>query len=349
MDPGRFDDLTRRLASKTSRRRFLTGVGAGGVGALVLPGVAGASTSPAKLLVECAEFCGQVFPRNVEGALQCALEAVKREGLCYECGPGAPAGHPPVCGTTCCGAGTSCCKNVCVATTTVSNCGACGVACAEGETCCGGTCVSLSSSSANCGACGTSCSSTEACCDGVCTDITSNCNCGTCGNQCTGANGYCTNESGSYVCAGSCAEYDYCNGNGTCVDGECQCYPPPEGSVYGPNCALPPAPDSCNSAADCYPGLRCMGGQCVCTVDSDCGTGGATCVDGQCACTTQSDCSPYFCDGGICDETLPYCYNNGNYCSGNGSCSADGVSCECVSGYMSPSTGYYDCSVPVCS
>ena len=188
MDHDRFDDLTRVLATTTSRRQFLKLLG-GGLLAGLLPRnvLAGGGNS------NCANFCAQVFGANTPAAGKCTSDAAHGKGLCYTCGPAAPAGHPPLCGQVCCSAGQDCCN---------------------------GTCTTLSTDVNNCGSCGNVCTTTVAnatatCTNGVC-GFTCNAGSLVCGNNCCGSdqgcrtNGTCCNLKGGFCtkatdcCQGGC-------------------------------------------------------------------------------------------------------------------------------------------------
>src|SRR5579859_5859980 len=100
MKPGTFDDLTRALASTTSRRsafRRLAGMLAGGT----VGGAALAGFSPGIALADggnsdCAHFCNAIFaPGSARG--QCKDDAAHGTGLCFTCGPKAPAGSQAIC------------------------------------------------------------------------------------------------------------------------------------------------------------------------------------------------------------------------------------------------------------
>src|SRR5947209_6113665 len=100
MDPMRFEELTKALATSTSRRRALRRIGGilGGTAlAGLFPGLALASNSA------CAKFCNAVFGADTPAANQCISQAAHHQGLCYTCGPAAPADHGPLCGQVCCG------------------------------------------------------------------------------------------------------------------------------------------------------------------------------------------------------------------------------------------------------
>src|SRR5437588_3157317 len=102
MQPSRFDDLTKALATATSRRQAMRRIGGilGGTAlAGLFPGLALASNSA------CAHFCNTVFGANTPAASQCTSDAAHGKGLCYTCGPAAPADHGPLCGQVCCGSG----------------------------------------------------------------------------------------------------------------------------------------------------------------------------------------------------------------------------------------------------
>lgn len=156
MEQMRFERFTKTLAGATTRRqtlRILGGaIGAGAVAAL-FPGVAHAAGNSA-----CAEFCAQVFGADTRAAGQCTSQAAHRTGLCYQCGPAAPAGHPLSCGQTCCPAPPA------NASATCTN-GTCGFSCNNGYQLCNGTCIS---SSDCCGGC----PSGDTCVNGQCVCVT---------------------------------------------------------------------------------------------------------------------------------------------------------------------------------
>src|SRR5262249_16683700 len=95
--------------------------------------------------LSCAAWCAQIYP---PGRLRgkCIDDATHGVGRCYECGPAAPPGHGPICGTEnnrfCCSRGESCCGGACVDPfSDAANCGGCGVYCRFGQTCCNGHCL----------------------------------------------------------------------------------------------------------------------------------------------------------------------------------------------------------------
>src|SRR5436305_3286169 len=88
MQPSRFDDLTKALATATSRRQALRRIGGilGGTAlAGLFPGLALASNSA------CAKFCNAVFGANTPAASQCTSDAAHGKGLCHTCGSAAPS------------------------------------------------------------------------------------------------------------------------------------------------------------------------------------------------------------------------------------------------------------------
>src|SRR5689334_3389803 len=73
MDPSCFDDLTKTIATATSRRQALRRIGGilGGTAlAALFPGLAFASNSV------CAKFCAAVFGANTPAAKQCTSDAL---------------------------------------------------------------------------------------------------------------------------------------------------------------------------------------------------------------------------------------------------------------------------------
>jgi len=153
MKHGTFDEMTRVLATSTSRRqalRRIAGMLAGGA----VGGAALAEFSPGVALADggnsdCAHFCNAIFaPGSARG--QCKDDAAHGTGLCYTCGPKSAGGSQAICcstnadGTctsyssaTCCGSGQTCQSGTCVAclcngtcptpcSPLLSSCGSCG-------------------------------------------------------------------------------------------------------------------------------------------------------------------------------------------------------------------------------
>ncbi len=99
-----FDELTKALASSTSRRQALKTIVTASVGALL--GLGGVSTAFAghrrrsrtrssssrtpKPNRDCAKWCAQVFGPNTSAAGQCTSQAAHGTGLCSTCGNVAP-------------------------------------------------------------------------------------------------------------------------------------------------------------------------------------------------------------------------------------------------------------------
>ena len=111
MDPTRFDELTKALASSTSRRQALRRIGG------ILGGTALASLLPGRVLASgggnstCAHFCNAVFGADSPAADQCISQAAHKTGLCYECGPLSQcvqAGGIPLGGACSCADGEQC-------------------------------------------------------------------------------------------------------------------------------------------------------------------------------------------------------------------------------------------------
>jgi hypothetical protein len=136
MDGMRFDNVSRALASGTSRRRVIKGLFAGVVAAL-----------GAKALPAAAETCTPPGPRafcNFD--VECCDESVCRGGVCTcpsgmkECKGGCiPRGN--TCGPTYCPAGFKSCAGICKdVSRDVNNCGYCGHVCGIGKTCSNGQC-----------------------------------------------------------------------------------------------------------------------------------------------------------------------------------------------------------------
>ena len=143
MEPSQFDELTKALATSTSRRQALRRIGGflGGTAlAGLFPGLALASNSA------CAKFCNAVFGADTPAAMQCISDAAHHKGLCYICGPASLGGTQPIC---CSENGSGQCTSYSSAT-----------CCTSGQTCAGGTCCPTGQ------ACnGTCCPSGQSCSD----------------------------------------------------------------------------------------------------------------------------------------------------------------------------------------
>src|SRR5947209_665526 len=88
MDPTTFDDLTKALATRTSRREALKTIAATTLGSIL--GLSGIGTAFGKNKT-CAQFCNTVFGANTKAAGQCTSDAAHGKGLCYSCGSNMPA------------------------------------------------------------------------------------------------------------------------------------------------------------------------------------------------------------------------------------------------------------------
>ncbi len=149
MEPSRFDELTKALATATSRRQALRRI-AGMLGGTVLaglfPGLALADNSA------CAHFCADVFGADTPAAGQCTSDAAHHKGLCYSCGPASPGGTKPICcpenssgyctnysSAICCTSGQTCqngqCVNPTTTTTTTTTTKPPGLGCTAGSQC----------------------------------------------------------------------------------------------------------------------------------------------------------------------------------------------------------------------
>lgn len=86
MEPSRFDDFTKALATSSTRRaalRRIGGIFAGVSLAGLFPGLAFANNSA------CAHFCAAVFGADTPAAGQCTSDAAHGKGLCSTCGSNA--------------------------------------------------------------------------------------------------------------------------------------------------------------------------------------------------------------------------------------------------------------------
>ncbi len=178
MDAQRFDNLTRALARRTSRRAVLRRAASGAAGGLLV----GAGIRAAAAQAVCADGqtdCGGVCVDLLTDLNNCGLC-----GAVCESGLVAVACIAGECVRTSCPAALTTCgddpnlpyeEHCFDLSSDPSNCGACGNACASGV-CSGGVCAP---------AAGEVCAEGQADCGGVCVDTCcDNNNCGACGNVC---------------------------------------------------------------------------------------------------------------------------------------------------------------------
>lgn len=207
MDPRRFDDMTKRLTTGSSRRQVLKGLAGGALAsALSFVGAGGVVARQCrddgkncKSDTECCSlFCNPA-------TFTCAVAPPADT-----CDPACPTGALCVDGACFCPVPTAFCPtDGCVdLQTDVTHCGTCATACATGATCTAGSCV---------------CPTGESVCNGVCVNRnTDETNCGSCGRQCA-AGTVCS----SGDCCGSTAVGSICCASGnpsTCVeDYDCNC------------------------------------------------------------------------------------------------------------------------------
>src|SRR5436189_251518 len=167
MEPTKFDNLTKALATSTSRRQALKTIAATTLGGIL--GLSGLGTA----------FGATTCHRNGLGCdtnSQCCSNYCANGEKCT-CPPApacnsycpCPSGETCVSGACTCGSagdcpnGQNCCNGVCVnEQTDVNNCGSCGHVCASGQVCQNGTCVTP------CTANGGTCSASSNCCSGFC-------------------------------------------------------------------------------------------------------------------------------------------------------------------------------------
>lgn len=270
MDPHRFDQLTKRLATTgRTRRQLLRGL-AGGLLAAALgrqAALAACTTLGRPCTADgdcCSGSCTPVAPghgvcaacppatcgaNEYQDPRDCTCRCVFSQQVCgadevcdlaaHGCVP-APTTEPGPCGDVgaACTTGSDCCApNVCAN-------GACAAACPPGSRDCDGVCHPGSCcSDADCGG--------EHCCGGTCTDTTNDGrNCGSCGHVCRG------------------------NAN-TCVEGIC-C------QVYvGPGAY-------CSETAPCCAHAQCQGGICLLESGAACNGFDQLCLSGVCDQTTQT-------------------------------------------------------------
>src|SRR5437868_14193866 len=85
MQPTKFDELTKSLASSTSRRHALRTIVTASVGSFFGLGGIGSVFGGPKSNRDCAKWCAQVFGPNTPAANQCTSDAAHHKGLCITC------------------------------------------------------------------------------------------------------------------------------------------------------------------------------------------------------------------------------------------------------------------------
>ena len=132
MSGSRLDDLSKNLASQTSRRgvlkAFLGGLAALVAGTALAPEPSEAQTGSCLPTRPCTfnqqalqpslAFCRANFPiQGPPGTMTsgcCEALAPCSQGPAFQCGPGAPQGHPALCAGACCPANApGCCNGAC--------------------------------------------------------------------------------------------------------------------------------------------------------------------------------------------------------------------------------------------
>ena len=270
MNPSNFDDLTKALASSTSRRQALRTILTASVGGLL--GIGGISTafgrhhrrktdrnrpSGPKGNRDCAKFCAQVFGPNTSAAGQCTNEGAHGRGLCFS-----PCFNDP--SSVCCvrpNGPNGFCRGTSPATCCGSNL----------PNCCGGTCAQCCDD--------TDCPSGQSCQNGTCVVCTPDCT----GKACGSGDG----------CGGIC-QTGSCPGGQTCQSGTCV-------AVCIPICASTNGcgNDGCGgSCGSCPFGQVCDTGQCVTSALFEC-----VCANGRTLTVCQHDCSRL---STVCGN---YCFN----------------------------------------
>ena len=188
MNPSRFDDLTKALATATSRRQALGRIGGTLAGSLLAAWPFTQALAAGGGNSACAHFCAEVFGADTPAARQCTSDAAHGKGLCSTCGSNADPS------SICC---TRNSRGFCSNYSPTLPC-----SCGTNQTCCNGTC-----SDCPCGqvmfhgACATPCSSDA------------DCPCGSCGFAYPSGGKYCVGN----VTGGNCETTSECPSGYICI------------------------------------------------------------------------------------------------------------------------------------
>lgn len=338
------DNLARRLAgggvTRRQALRSITGAVAGAAAtslASAVPTEAAQGGNSA-----CAEFC-QNLPPTQRGA--CVSAAAHGGGICFECGPLAPAPAPGTVRALCGGRCVTCGGGQLLNPTT------CQCFCPTGTVLCNGRCTANVCSGGqvfNSTSCRCECPNGTVACNGECSNnICSN------GQVFNPATCRCECPTGTVLCNGQCATNSCSNGQ-VFNPATCHCECPTNTVVCNGQCVTNTCaagqtfnPTTCRCEAVCPQGQVFCGGQCVSatcpsgqtinlsTCRCGCATGGRYCVDtipslGVC-------CPPN--SAGCCTDS----YSRGQGCIVNGNCTCPPV---CPAGSVcNPS---YGICLPVC-
>ena len=236
MDDRRFDDLTRALVARPSRRAVFQVLASGLAGGALALGSGRRATAqdPTGCSLPCQTPDLTRCPTEPNGFCDC-IYLDRDNDNCGACGHRCPIGHSCLGGSCLCYRGSGIWEEPCNGSCLIdfdsdpANCGSCGHACGLGEVCVGGNCYCGGSRCGSCETCdgGTcvritcpicqicsngrcvadanrdnlSCGDELMCCGGACVSNRPTENCGSCGNNCM------TNQPGNTYAA--------------CVDGQC--------------------------------------------------------------------------------------------------------------------------------
>ncbi len=283
MDESRFDDITRFMADRPSRRKVLAAMAAAISGSLASVGTALGAPRCKRVNQACQTTADCCPGPNANGNVYCK-QVKKSAKVCATC----PAETPTAC------------NGGCVDTNDDSlNCGTCGTVCHGTTSCVNGSCqcpagLHLCAD----GSCKECCGDTDCdylgpganpkCCDGMCVSLRRDeNNCGACGNVCWA--------------------------DQSCVNDRCEC---PTGQIPGPNETCICGPDTCGSDAGCCDNWFCNPDSRVCDQcrasgemapipGTSAGCCGNAAYDGICVnqCASTDDCQAgtgQVCDEGIC-------------------------------------------------
>jgi hypothetical protein len=248
MDPRAFDELSRQLGEKTSRRKVLKLFGGALVGTLV-----GADMARANPPEKHCKFEGYGCGDNTDCCSQlccnrtcCGTGQVCSGGMCT----GGTSPPPPPSGCTdasqCPQPMTNCQTATCVA-------GVCGFMNAPAGTACPGGACDGAGQCVQSGGCVPACTAPQQCCNGTCVDVNSNvANCGMCGHVCSLPNA-------TAACAGGACVVASCNFGFADCDGQATT------GCETPILSDPNNCGGCNIRCTCMSGTPvCNGGFCMC-------------------------------------------------------------------------------------